>query len=273
MHRKLIGKAVRILTKDRRVRGLYLSGSVRTDVYSDIDLTILSTEQDRESLEKERLKTANQIGKIKAEAMSPGLPHTYVVFYDPEEIKFDFNFHVLPEQPRPDKAKIDILYDPTGQLKKLVEESSKIEWTIDKEELDNRVKHFYLGLGYTMPKIVRGELWESRDCVEWYRQTLITLEDILARRKREGYRRIEQKLPVDRLALLEQTVPKGLAEKEILRALDRVFEYFDSYLKQELIELRVFPREYAAEMMEYYTRKRVEILGKAGNSKEKAKRK
>ncbi len=51
-HMRLISEAVRILIKDQRVKGLDLSGSVRADEHSDIDLTIVSTEQDRQSLRK-----------------------------------------------------------------------------------------------------------------------------------------------------------------------------------------------------------------------------
>lgn len=109
------------------------------------------------------------------------------------------------------------------------------------EELDNRIKHFYVGIGYTIPKIARGELWESRDCIEWYRKALITFEDILAKRKREGYRKLERKLQVKRLELLEQTIPTDLTKEEILQSLDNIFEYFDSFLKKRLLEMNVFP--------------------------------
>lgn len=262
-HRKLISRAVEILVGDQRVKGLYLSGSTKTDEHSDIDLVILSTEQDRESLEKDRLKIANRIGEIKAEAMSAGVPHTYVVFYNAGEIKFDFNFNTLPEQPRSDKAKIDVIYDPTGHLHEIIEESAKMEWTIDLEELDNRIKHFYVGICYTIAKIARGELWESRDCIEWYRrQALITFEDILTRRKREGYRRLEQKLSSERLKFLEKTIPTELTPKEIFRSLDKIFEYFDTFLKGRFIELGIFPTEYATRMMEFYQRKKKEIMKK-----------
>jgi hypothetical protein len=260
-HRKLISKAVKNLIEDQRVKGLYLSGSVKTDEHSDIDLTILSTEQDRESLEKERLKIASQIGEIKAEAVSQ-FPHTYVVFYDPEELKFDFNFHVLPEQARPDKAKIDVIYDPTGHLHKTVEESAKIEWTADMDDLNNRIKHFYVVISYTISKIARGELWESRDCVEYYRQLLLLFEDILAKRKREGYRRLEQKLSAEKLLLLEQAIPRGLTPKEIFSSLDKIFEYFDTFLKGKFVDMSIFPTEYATEMMKYYHRKKKEVLEK-----------
>jgi hypothetical protein len=269
-HRKLISRAAKILTGDQRVKGLYLSGSVKTDEHSDIDLTILSTEQDRESLEKERLRIATQIGEIKAEAMSQ-FPHTYVVVYDPEEIKFDFNFHVLLEHARPDKANIDVIYDPTGHLNKTVEESAKMEWTVDIDDLNDRIKHFYVVISYTISKIARGELWESRDCVEYYRQLLLLFEDILAKRKREGYRRLEQKLSAEKLSFLEQTIPKGLTPKEIFSSLDKVFEYFDTFLKEKFVDVGIFPTEYAAEMMEYYHRKKREVLEKNSKSHTRAK--
>ncbi len=259
-HKKLISKAVKLLIRDERVKGLYLSGSTRTDEYSDIDLTILSTEQDRESLEKDRLEIASQLGEIKAEAM-PLVPHTYVVFYHPDEIKFDFNFHSIPERNRPDKAEIEIMYDPTGQLQRLVEESAKMTWTIDPDDLNNMIRHFYVAISYTISKMIaRGELWESRDCVEYYRQILISFEDILAERKREGYRRLEQKLSVQKLVLLEQTIPKELTLGEVFHSLDAIFEYSNTYLKGRFVEMGVFPTEYATRMMEFYHRKKKEIL-------------
>jgi hypothetical protein len=258
-HRELVSKAVKVLIKDNRVKGLYLSGSSRTDEYSDVDLTILSTEQDRESLEKDRLMIASQIGEIKAEAMSL-VPHTYVVFYVPEEIKFDFSFHVLPEPARPDRAKIDIIYDPTGHLHKIVEESEKMEWTIDLDDLNNKIGHFYVVICYTLSKIARGERWESRDCIEYYRQLLILLEDVLTKRKREGYRKLEQKLSAEKLALLEQTIPKSLTPREIFRSLDKIFEYFDAFLKERFVEMGIFPTKHAIKMMEYYQQKKKEIL-------------
>ena len=259
-HRKLISRAVKILVGDQRVKGLYLSGSPKTDEHSDIDLMILSTKEDRESLEKDRLKIASQVGEIKAEAMAL-IPHTYVVFYHPEEIKFDYCFHAVPEKIRPDKAEIDIVYDPAGHLHQLVEESSKKEWTIDLDHLNNRIRHFYVAISYTIGKIARGELWESRDCVEWYRhQALTTFEDILAQRKRESYRRLEQKLSTEKLKFLERTIPTELTPKEIFRSLDKIFEYFDTFLKGRFIELGVFPTEYATRMLEFYQRKKMDIL-------------
>ena len=258
-HERLVSKAVQLLIKDKRVKGLYLSGSTRTDEYSDIDLTILSTEEDRESLEKDRLKIASQLGEIKAEAMSL-IPHTYVVFYHRDEIKFDFNFHAIPERNRPDKANIEILYDPTGQLYRLVEESAKMTWTIDSDELTNIIRHFYIVISYTISKIARGELWESRDCIEYYRQLLISFEDMHAKRKREGYRRLEQKLSAEKLRLLEQTIPRELTRSEVFRSFDAIFKYFDTFIKERLIEMDIFPTRYATSMMEFYRRKKKEIL-------------
>ena len=85
-------------------------------------------------------------------------------------------------------------------------------------------------------------------------------EDILAKRKRAGYRRLKQKLSAEKLALLEQTVPRGLAPKEIFSSLDEIFEYFDTFLKGKFVEMSIFPTECATEMMKYYYRKKKEVL-------------
>jgi hypothetical protein len=71
---------------------------------------ILSIEENRRSLEVERLQIASHVGEIMAEAMSLA-PDTYVVEYRPG-VKMDYCFHLHPEKPRPDKALIDIVYDP-----------------------------------------------------------------------------------------------------------------------------------------------------------------
>jgi hypothetical protein len=83
---------------------------------------------------------------------------------------------------------------------------------------------------------------------------------MLAKRKREGYRRLEQKLSAEKLALLEQTIPRELTRSEVFRSLDTIFKYFDTYVKERLVEMGIFPARYATRMMEFYHRKKREIL-------------
>ncbi|MHA1303447.1 MAG: nucleotidyltransferase domain-containing protein [Candidatus Heimdallarchaeaceae archaeon] len=264
-HRSLLERIVPKLLENKRIKGLYLSGSPKTDENSDIDLIILSSEEDREDLEKEVEDLAKKVGKIKVEAWA-GVPHTYVVFYDAEEVKVDFSFHIFPEKRRPDRATIEILYDPTGDLQKLVEDSAALEWEIDLAYLEGRIKHFFAGIAYTVAKIDRGELWDGKDCVDFYGKYLIKFEDILAQRKQESYRRLEQKLSEDKLQLFNQIVVKEISRKEILRALDAVFSYFDKYLKEKLNDLGIYPEDYAEKMLEYYKKKKSEILKKYNSS-------
>ena len=247
-----------VLKVDGRVLGLYVSGSPDTDEYSDVDLMIMSTSEDRVSLERDRVKIASRVGEIKAEAMALK-PHTYVVNYA-EDVKMDYCFHIAPEKPRPDKAHIDIMYDPTGQLAELAEKSMNLTWEINHEELRNRVQHYYVTFSYTVAKLERGELWDSKDCVDFYRSTIIELEAILAKRKREGYRRLEQKLSQEKLAHLETTIPRDLSRHELVRCLDNCMSYFDKYLKGRLIELGVHPDKYAENMNQYYRESRNRIL-------------
>ena len=258
VHRYLLSKAVELLREDPRVEGLYVSGSPHTDDYSDIDLMILSSEENRRSLEAEKREIASQVGELMAEAMAM-VPHTYVVVYRPG-VKMDYCFHLCPENPRPDKALIDIVYDPKDHLAELVAKSREMTWEIDVDELRNRVQHYYVTFSYTVAKLERGELWEARDCAEYHRQILITFEDILARRKGEGYRRLEQKLSQEKLALLRRTIPTDVTRRELARCIDLCREYFDTKLKHRLSELGAHPDAYAENMTALYEEGRSRVL-------------
>lgn len=258
IHRELLEKAVKVLTQDDRVQGLYVSGYPETDEFSDIDLMIMSTEEDRESLERDRLEIAGQVGTIMAECMAL-VPHTYVVVYEPG-VKMDYCFHVPPEKIRPDKQHMDIIYDPDGHLKDVVKKSKTSSFSMDHDQLVNLVKHFHVVIAFTVDKLGRGELWESRDTVEYYRALLVQYEHILAERQQVGYRRFELKMEPEKLTMLEKTIPRGKTREESFRCMDAVFEYFDTYMRHRFIELGVFNEEYAENMVRYYEEEKEKIL-------------
>ena len=83
---------------------------------------------------------------------------------------------------------------------------------------------------------------------------------MLAQRKPENYRRLEQKLDEKRIKLLEQAIPKDLSREELFRTMDVILEYFDTYLKERIRILDLYPDEDAKRMLEYYQRKKKEIL-------------
>lgn len=257
-HQDFVNKAAKVLIEDKRCRGIYVSGSLSADEYSDVDLVILcETEEDRISMKEDRHSIAQKIGKLKAEAMA--FPYTYVTFYE-EEVKVDFSFHLIPPETRPDKAYINIIYDPDGYLAKMVEESAKLDWEIDLDYLRNKIKHFYIGLSYTVSKIGRGEFWDALDCVDFYRKYLIQFEDIFSRRKRENYRRIEKKLDANRLEAFNKIMVKELTQKNLFQAMDNMLSYFKNFLVERFLEMRIYHEEYAKNMMEFYERKKREIL-------------
>ena len=258
-HQALIDKAVEVLKQDSRVKGIYISGSKKADEFSDIDCSILCTAEDFDSLKKDRLETAKKIGEIKAESMSV-FPSVYVVFYETDEIKLDFSWEVLPKKIRPDHAYITNLYDPEGHIAKIIEKAWQMDWDINEEELAHNIKHYYIGLSYTVLKLARGELWDAYDCVDFYRKYLVKFEDMLAQRKPENYRRLEQKLDEKRIKLLEKAIPKDLSREELFRTMDIILEYFDTYLKERIRILDLYPDEDAKRMLEYYQRKKKEIL-------------
>lgn len=259
-HQDLVNRAAEVLMKDKRCRGIYVSGSSTADEYSDVDLNIIcETEEDRKGMKEDRLSIAQQIGKLKAEAMSI-FPYTYVTFYEEEEVKVDFSFSLIPPARRPDKANVNIIYDPEGYLAKMVEESSKLEWKIDLEDLQNKIQHFYMGFSYTVSKIGRGEFWDALDCVDFYRKYLIEFEDTLACRKRENYRRIEKKLDQKRLEAYNRIMVKELTRKNLFQAMDHMISYFDKFLVNRFRDLQIYHEVYAKNMTEFYDRMKTEIL-------------
>ena len=172
----------------------------------------------------------------------------------------DYYFHVLPEKPRPDRKFVGVLYDPSSHIEEIVERSKTASIEVSDEYLRNLVKHFYVALHYATTKLGRGELWESRDTVEYYRGLLISFEHMLDNRKRVGYRRLEQKLSKEKLLMLENTIPKDVTRIESIRALDAVLEYFDEYLKPRLAALGVYPETQARNMVKYYEREKGKML-------------
>ncbi|MHA2357535.1 MAG: hypothetical protein ACXABK_02045 [Candidatus Heimdallarchaeaceae archaeon] len=257
-HMSLIKRATELLSKDKRVKGLFIAGSDKADEFSDIDYCIVATEEDIKSLKNERVEIANKIGNYKAESMSL-FPNVYVVFYE-EEVKFDFIYSSIPLTPRPRKALYTNLYDPEGYVKEMIEESSKLDYEINLDEFTHFVNHFFIGISYTVSKFLRGELWDAEDCIDWYRKKLIQFEDILAKRKREGYRRTEEKLDEKRLKKLSEMLVKELTREELFRTMDAVLEYFDLFLRDRIEQLNIFPYEDAKNMLEYYNRKKNEVL-------------
>ena len=258
-HQSLIDKAVEVLKEDSRVKGIYISGSRKADEFSDIDLGILCSKENFDSLKKDGFKIAKKIGEIKAESMAV-IPDVYVVFYNPDEIKVDFCWEIIPKEIRPDHAYITNLYDPDGIIAEMMEKAWNMDWDINEKELGHFIKHFHIGISYTVLKLARGEMWDAYDCVDFYRKRLVKFEDMLAQRKPENYRRLESKLDEKQLKLLEQAIPVDLSKKEVFRAMDVIFEYFDTYLKERIRILDLYPDEDAKNMLEYYQRKKNEIL-------------
>lgn len=259
-HQSLIERAAKVLTEDSRVRGIYVGGSQSADEFSDVDLSIIcKNEEDRESLKKDRLKIAQEVGKLKAESMSV-FPYVYVTFYEEEEVKVDYSFSIVPPELRPDKVNVTIIYDPDGYLEKMVENCKKLKWELELDDLAHKIKHFHLGISYTVSKFLRGELWDGLDCVDFYRKYLVEFEDAFAQRKKENYRRIEQKLDSERLKVFDKTLFSELTRENLFKGMDAILEYLDRFLKEKFQNLRIFPEEEATRMREFYERKKKEFL-------------
>ncbi len=258
-HQSLLDRAVKVYTEDPRVIGLYVHGSQDADEYSDIDISLFFRNwEDILSYVKEVAEITQRIGDIKAETWYGDM---YLAIFDPEEIQIDIDFVVIYKDGNPYEYPVDILYDPEGHLEKMVKSAPKLTVEIDKKDLENRIKETYLGLNFTCKKIYRGSFWAVFHVLDLYRRGMVYFEDTFAQRKLRDYRYVEKNLDEERLAVLNKTLITELTRENLFKAMDAFFEYIDRFLKAKFQELGIFPEEYAKNMLEYYERKKKEILG------------
>ncbi|MHA2309358.1 MAG: hypothetical protein ACXABJ_08785 [Candidatus Heimdallarchaeaceae archaeon] len=260
-HQSLLDRAAKVITSDPRVIGLYVYGSQESDEYSDIDLTIFfKSEEERGSFKEDIEEITQRIGKVKAGTFYDLNLKLYLVIFGPEEIKVDIDFKLIYKDDNPYEYPVDIIYDPEGHLGKMIGEAPEFVVDINKVDLERRTKLFYIGLYYFINKIGRGELWRAFDILDIIRRGLLQDEDILARRLKKDYNMVEKKLNKERLSVLSKTLFSELTKEDLFKAMDAIFEYWDRFLKNKFKELELFPGEYAINMMEYYERKKKEIL-------------
>jgi hypothetical protein len=261
-HQSLLNKVAKVVCEDSRVAGLYVYGSPEANEYSDIDIKIFfRTEEERDSFRDEIEEITQKIGKIKMGSIYPPENVMYLVIFDPEEIKVDISFTIIYKDGNPYEYPVDIIHDPEGHLEKMINEAPKLVVDIDKTDLDRRVKTFYVGFNYLMSKMGGGSLWSVFDVIDIYRRAIIEVEDIFAQRLQKGYLEVEKNLDEERIAILKNTLISELTQENLFKAMDAIIEYWDRFLLGKIKEMGLFPEESASSMMEFYERKKTEILG------------
>lgn len=260
-HGAVARRALDLLSRDERVRGLYLSGSFadgRPDRYSDIDIHIVVSDGTREQVVRDHQALIKQVGEIgtafPATHLNPPLPFLIIVFYQGDVlIHADYYYEVLKElRPSRRDAGIVPVLDRDGSLARFRDAcqnapagTKKLDGIL--QDLENR---FWGWCHNTDAKIGRGELWAARDLIEYIRtNVLIPLADMKLGLISEGPRRLESKYPSDILEILARTVPAGMDQKSYVIALQGLMDGYQALFgavcaAHPEVQVRQVSREY-----------------------------
>ena len=213
-HRSLLRRAFARFRDDDRVPGLVLGGSLArgdADLYSDVDLYVVSRDEAFDAVFAERDAAAEAIGdpllRFAVDPV-PGGSTDFIVTY-PGPVKLDLMYHRESEvEPGPKWKDKKVLKDDSGTLVAVVSRSEGPGKGLPAPEpLAELEQRFWTLCWYVFGKISRGELWEALDGVHAIRgEILLPLIDRTAGRPHEGYRRLERKLDPETLASLAATV-------------------------------------------------------------------
>ncbi len=245
-HRRITLDALELLGQDERVKGLYLSGSLacgRPDMYSDVDINILVDATNRERVIQDHTKLYQQVGKLITlySAIHMGDPNQMIAFYEEIiPIHVDYQYRIAENLALNRRHKdIAIILDNDGNLadwKARCEQCPPDKLPIA-EKLQFLEDRFCGWCWYTDSKIERGELWEARECIDYFRNNVvIVLAYLRLGLPYEGSRRLEQKFPQEIIDLLVSTVPMGLDKSSYKDALLAVIDVYNKIVPDLLAQ-------------------------------------
>lgn len=199
-----LADAVRVCERDVRVMALLLGGSHASrsaDDFSDLDLVIVCSDQDYETLMAARREFAGQFGELLSAFSGEhvGEPRLLICLFDNPLLHVDLKFvtvDALAERVENPLVLLDKDGSSTARLA-----HGKAEWPSHTPEWFE--ERFWIWMHYGACKIARGELFEAIDLLSWVRG--VVLGPMIARKggyRQRGMRHIETESPayVDALA-------------------------------------------------------------------------
>ncbi len=240
-HWQIFERAITLLAADTSVLGLYLSGSFangKPDRWSDIDLCIVVENGRVDTILIDQQKLIDSIAPVvtKFPAIHLGNSHQIIVFYKANDpIHVDFQYKELAElEPCRHDANIKIIFDHSGavayyrQLCQLAKDTQ----ILSHEKIQYLEDRFWGWCWYTYTKIMRGELWEARDALEYIRNNVLVILSHNEGQILEGNRRLETKLSKHARDVLTTTVSHEHSGEEYARILTSMMHvYIDLFDK------------------------------------------
>ena len=237
-HEDILNRAVALFGEDSRVLGVYLAGSFAAgspDKWSDIDLYVVVSNGEVDRVLRRHHELFGKVGPLLTlfPATHLGDPHQIIAFYRASyPIHVDYQYRAVGDLiPQRKDTKVKILLERNHALRKWRKACETAEETTDLaiQQLQYFEDRFWAWCWYTHGKILRGELWEARDGVEYLRtNVLVPLACASARVVYEGNRRVETRLDSTTQRRLEETIPKQHTRHGYEQALANAMQVYET---------------------------------------------
>ncbi len=234
-HKTILDSIVRSAQNDIRLSAILAGGSLLHggfDEHSDLDLIIVASEHDYDSVMQTRRRFAESCGDLLAAFSGEhvGEPRLLICLYGPDAIHVDLkfvtvdSFQALIERPT-------ILWSRDDELEGIIN-SADVNWPNHPAEWFEQ--RFWIWVHYGAAKIARGELYEAIGMLSFIReQVLGPLIHESEGRPQRGIRRLEAASPSQSKAL-EATLALHRRESVLgaLRATVSMYEKLTSQYEQ-----------------------------------------
>jgi predicted nucleotidyltransferase len=206
----LLRRVAERFDSDVRVTALVLSGSLARaegDIWSDVDVYVVTADQDFADVFAERSTTAAEVGHPLAQFTVPGAgggSTDLIVLYD-DLVKLDLMYyHASEVQPHLKWVDVLVLKDVHGLIGDVQQRSQTLAVAaLTDEQLLLLDQQFWVWCLFALGKIRRGERWAALDALHEIRTAAVIPVLLAVRQQRdEGYRRLETKLRDDEGALI-----------------------------------------------------------------------
>lgn len=204
------------------VKGSFATGSA--DPFSDLDLAFVARDSSFEQALARRDHLVNAPGEPVASFTGDhvGVPGLLIVLYD-DLIHVDFSYVRLSEFPnRPEDLPCRVIWEREKELTNRLAQAPHPSGGVDLDWIEARM---WTWVWYTHTKILRGEVYEALDTLQFMRsRVLFPLLSVTRRERPNASRRTEQQVG-DLKDDFAATVP-GLSRESTMRALQATVELY-----------------------------------------------
>jgi predicted nucleotidyltransferase len=234
--RQFLEEALPILRGNSRLLGVAAGGSYahgRMDRYSDLDLLLVTTNNDAKEIVARLPELAQAIGPLLSSFSGSmfGVPELLVCLYAPQPLHVDLKV-VAIETMRNGIERPEVLFDRTGELRACVA-AMTVAWPdLCAQWFEDR---FWIWVDYVVRKVGRGEIFDALDCLAMIRKRV--LGPMIARhlcQRQDEVRHIERVAP-ELSEQLKAVIGRHDAG-DLLRALDAAILLYTELRRDEAPE-------------------------------------